>query len=136
VNIEALKVASPMVAKLEAEGNTGMQQTDQLVHLMPTPAAQNMDPNALVAEGKAEEAHSLVKQQEGQWVHMNFAAVVDQQATNQSSWSRQGWGSIAPSLSQVGTLGSAREALRRSSLEQLVLPVPAHQQREELLLLG
>lgn len=62
MNIEALKEASPVVASQEAEGNTGMQQADQLVHLMPTTRAQHMGPSALVAAEKAGKAHSLVKQ--------------------------------------------------------------------------
>lgn len=67
---------------------------------------------------------------------MGSAAAGDQQGTNQSSGSRRGWGSIVPSLWQVETLEWAREALRRSSLGQTVLPVPVQQQREEQLQLG
>lgn len=129
MNIAALKVASPMVANLAAEENTGKRQVDQPVHLMLTMMEQHMGPNALAVAGKAETAHWLVKLQEVRRVHMDFAAV-EQQRTNRSSWPRQGWGSIALSLSQVETFESAKEALRRSSLEQEVLPVLEQQQQQ------
>lgn len=134
MSIAASKVAWLMVANPAAAGNTEKQQADQPVHLRPTTRGQHMGPNALAAAGKAERAHFLVKQEEVQRVHMNFEAA-EQQATNQSSWSRQGWESIALSLSRVETSESAREALRRSSLERMVLPVP-EQLREEQLQLG
>jgi hypothetical protein len=73
-----------MVANLAAGGNTEKQQAGQPVHLMPTPRAQHKHPNDLVAAGKIEKARFLVKQQEVRRVHMDFAAVEQQQVTNQS----------------------------------------------------